>query len=108
MAAEAPEESALWGYYTSKSKWLVQLSNFPAQYMRDANLKNVLLGQVEANANGSQQLSSEQLLILGQEAEHWVIGDIHGAPLPQETIMSSFQARNSGQLYHNMTRVDPK
>ncbi|MEO0722966.1 MAG: ABC transporter substrate-binding protein [Bacteroidota bacterium] len=108
LAAEAPEESALWGYYTSKSKWLVQLSNFPAQYMRDANLKNVLLGQVEANANGSQQLSSEQLLILGQEAEHWVIGDIHGAPLPQETIMSSFQAWNSGQLYHNMKRVDPK
>lgn len=43
-----------------------------------------------------------------QTANHWIIGDIHGAPLPQENIMSSFKAWNNGRLYHNMLRVDPK
>lgn len=108
LAAQAPQESAMWGYYTSKSRWLVQLSSFPAQYMRDANLKNVLLGNVEPNANGLQSLSSEQLLLFGKEAAHWIIGDIHSTSLPQETIMSSFKAWNSGQLYDNRKRVDPK
>ncbi len=108
ITAQVPQETAMWGYYTSKSRWLVQLSNFPAQYMRDANLKNVLLGHIKPNANGVESLSSEQLLLYGKEAEHWIIGDIHASPLPKETIMSSFQAWNSRHLYHNMKRVDPK
>ncbi|MEO0338087.1 MAG: ABC transporter substrate-binding protein [Bacteroidota bacterium] len=108
LAAQTPKESALWGFYTSKSQWAVDLASFPAQYMRDANLNNVLVGKVEANANGKQRLSSEQLLTMGKEAEHWIIGDIHAAPLPKESIMSSFQAWNTGNLYQNMERVDPK
>ena len=108
MTAALPKESAIWGYYTSKSKWAMQISSFQAQYMRDANLDNMLIGQVVPNANGSQSLSSEQLLTYGKDATHWVIGDIHASPLPKETIMSSFQAWNAGNLYHNMERVDPK
>lgn len=37
-----------------------------------------------------------------------MIGDIHASPLPQEELMSSFNAWSSGKLYHNMQRVDPK
>ena len=108
MTAELPKESAIWGFYTSKSQWAMQISSFPAQYMRDANLDNVLLNKVKTNANGRQNLTSEQLMVLAKDATHWVIGDIHSAPLPNETIMSSFQSWNSGKLYHNMERVDPK
>ncbi|MEM6379719.1 MAG: ABC transporter substrate-binding protein [Bacteroidota bacterium] len=108
MTADLPKESAIWGYYTAKSMWAMQISSFQAQYMRDANLENILLDQVEPNANGSQSLSSEQLLTYGKDATHWIIGDIHASPLPKETIMSSFTAWNSGKLYHNMERVDPK
>ncbi len=108
LASTTEKSSALWGYYTSKNRWIMQLESFPAQYLRDANLENVLSVNTVANANGIQSLSTEQLLVRGQEAEHWVIGDIHGAPLPQEEIMSSFAAWNKGQLYHNMERVDPK
>ncbi len=107
LAAKAPQEPAMWGYYTSKSRWLFQLTSFPAQYMRDANLKNVLIDNVEPNANGVQSLSTEQLLLLGKEASHWVIGDIHSTELPNETIMASFDSWNSGQLYHNRKREDP-
>ena len=108
LAATSKKESAIWGYYTSKSRWLVELSSFPAQYLRDANLENVLLENTAANANGIQSLTTEQLLTRAKEAEHWVIGDIHAALLPKENIMSSFRAWNSGQLYHNMERVRPK
>lgn len=108
LAATTEKESAIWGYYTSKSRWLVELSSFPAQYLRDANLDNVLAEKMEANANGMQSLTTEQLLTQAKEAEHWVIGDIHAAPLPKENIMSSFNAWNKGQLYNNTKRVRPK
>ena len=108
LAATTSKESAIWGYYTSKGKWLTEISSFPAQYLRDANLENVLLENTEANANGTQSLTTEQLLTRATTAEHWFIGDIHAAPLPKENIMSSFDAWNNEQLYHNMKRVRPK
>lgn len=109
LTADLPErESVMWGFYTSKQRWIMQISSFQAQYMEDAGLENILTQTVQPNANGSQTLSTEELLIKGKEAKHWVIGDIHAAPLPQETLLESFDAWRSGKLYHNMTRVDPK
>ena len=108
LAGQAPEESAIWGYYIGKSRWIFELTSFPAQYLRDANLINPLIGQVEPNANGSESLTTEQLMLLGKEAEHWMIGDIHGTELPKESIMTAFTAWNRGQLYHNRKRVDLK
>ena len=102
------QETALWGYYSSKQRWVMQITGFPAQYMRDAGLKNILLENTPPNANGMQTLTTEELLVRGKDAKHWVIGDIHAGPLPQEELMSSFEAWNSGRLYHNLTRVDPK
>jgi ABC-type Fe3+-hydroxamate transport system substrate-binding protein len=108
LAADTPKASAIWGFYTSKGQWVMNLTSFPGQYLRDANLDNILLANTKPNANGLQAISTEQLLVRAKEADHWVIGDIHAAPLPKEEIMSSFRAWNSGQLYHNMQRVDPK
>lgn len=106
VTAQQPQESALWAYYTGNGQWATQITSFPAQYMRDAHLKNVLLGKVKPDANGKQVLDTEQLLLHGQDATHWIIGDIHASPLPKETLMSSFQAWNTEKLYHNMGRVD--
>lgn len=108
LAASTEGSSALWGYHSSKGRWVMQLESFPAQYLRDAKLDNVLLANTVADANGIQSLSTEQLLVRGQTAAHWIIGDIHASPLPKEEIMSSFEAWNKEQLYHNMERVDPK
>lgn len=101
-------ESAMWGFYTSSGRWLMQLTSFPAQYMRDAGLENILLASTRPDADGLQTLTTEELLLKGKDADHWVIGDIHASPLPQEELMSSFEAWTSDRLYHNMTRVDPK
>lgn len=109
LTADLPQkESAIWGFYTSKQRWHMQLTSFAGQYMRDAGLENILLATTKPNANGRQTLRTEELLLKGKEAEHWIIGDIHAGSLPQEELMSSFHAWNSGQLYHNLTRVDPK
>lgn len=101
-------ESAIWGYYLNKQRWLMQINSFSGQYMRDAGLDNILLANTKPNADGTQVLSTEELLTKGKNAEHWIIGDIHASALPQEEIMSSFEAWRSGQLYHNMERVNPK
>ena len=102
------KESALWGYYTSKQRWIMQINSIPAQYLRDAGLKNVLAQNTKANADGFQALNTEELLLKGKNAQHWVIGDIHAAPLPQERIMNHFKSWRNGNLYHNVKRVNPK
>ena len=104
----ATEESAIWGFYTSKQRWAMQISSFPAQYLEDAGLENVLLANTEPNANGTQTLTTEELLIKGKDADHWIIGDIHAGPLPQEELMNTFEAWRTDKLYHNLQRVEPK
>ncbi len=101
-------ESAIWGYYTGKQRWLVQISSFQAQFMRDAGMVNILQANTKPNANGKQAITTEELIFKGKEAEHWIIGDIHATPLPQEELMTSFKAWRTEQLYHIMERVDPK
>ncbi|MEM7372466.1 MAG: ABC transporter substrate-binding protein [Bacteroidota bacterium] len=109
LTSDLPErESAIWGFYTSKQRWAMQISSFQAQYMQDAGLENILAQNTPANANGRQTLNTEELLLKGKEAKHWIIGDIHAGPLPQEDLMESFAAWRSGHLYHNMTRMDSK
>ena len=108
LANQVPEKTTgLWGYYSSKQRWVMQLSSFPAQYMRDAGLQNILLPTTTPNADGVQTLTTEELMLKGKAAGHWVIGDIHAGILPQQEIMESFDSWQSGQLYHNMERVDP-
>ena len=102
------KESAMWGYYGSKQKWVMSISDFPGQYLRDAGLENVLLSNTKTNANGRQTLSTEELLSKGKDIDHWLLGDIHASPLPQDAIMSSFKAWQNDKLYHNLSRVDPK
>ena len=108
LASKTEKEKALWGYHTSKGRWLVEVTSFPAQYLRDANLENVIEENTKPNANGVQSISTEELLTRASGASHWVLGDIHAAPLPQENLLSSIGAWNSGRLYHNMKRVNPK
>ncbi|MEM6800296.1 MAG: ABC transporter substrate-binding protein [Bacteroidota bacterium] len=102
------KESAMWGYYGSKQKWVMSISDFPGQYLRDAGLENVLLSNTKTNANGRQTLTTEELLSKAKEIDHWMIGDIHASPLPQASLMNSFRSWREENLYHNFRRVDPK
>ena len=74
-----------------------------------------LFFNAEAKANEVFQMIENRVEELKQLAAStaggsplWIIGDIHASPLPKEEIMSSFEAWNKNQLYHNMERVDPK
>ncbi len=102
------KESSMWGYYIGKQRWVVQLSSFPGQYMDDAGLKNVLVSNTPANANGTQTITTEELLLKGKEVKHWVIMDVHAGSLPKEELMNSFQAWREENLYHNMERWNPE
>ena len=84
------KEGVLWGYYAGKQRWNMFIGGIHGQYMKDAGLSNVLLLNTKTNANGTQSLTTEELLAKGENVEHWVIGDIHAVPLPQEEIMKQF------------------
>ncbi len=108
LTADIPNtESAMWGYYINSGRWVMHLTSFQAQYLRDAGLENILLTNTKPDADGVNILKTEELLDKGKEADHWMIGDVHASPLPQEEVMTSFEAWNSNRLYHNMTKEDP-
>ncbi len=102
------KQTAMWGFYTSKQRWHMHINSIPAQYMNDAGLENVLLGNTKADADGAQTLTTEELLSKGKDVDHWVIGDIHAPPLPKANIMDHFKSWQMGKLYHNMKRVKAK
>ncbi len=98
----------LWGYYAGKDRWIAHTNSIPAQYMRDAGVINVLQDFNRPIRNGGERVSSEMLLAEANNADHWMIGDIHSSPLPGEVFMNEFSSWRNGQLYHNMKRIKPE
>ena len=83
-------------------------NNVEARFLRDANAFNPYEDFNRDSRSEGEPISSEQLLIDGMEADHWIIGDIHAADLPSGTYMSKFEAWQKGTLYHNYKRIKPE
>lgn len=107
--ADLPEKpTAMWGYYTGKGRWLIHRNSVEAQLLNDAGANNVFYDSTLNIRNEGEPLSTEQLMALGKDVTHWIIGDIHSAELPGENVMSTFDAWREGRLYHNMKRSKPE
>jgi len=107
--ALAPQKpTAIWGYYTGKGRWLIHQNSIEAQLLKDAGVNNVFYDSTRAVRNEGEPLTTEQLIEKAKDVHLWIIGDIHSAELPNENIMSSFQAWRLGNLYHNMKRSKPE
>ncbi|MXW65343.1 MAG: ABC transporter substrate-binding protein [Bacteroidetes bacterium SB0662_bin_6] len=106
LAASAPHSPmVLWGYYGGNGRWWMHRNNLEARFLHDANAFNPYENFDGDHHTEGEPISSEQLLVAGTKADHWIIGDIHAAELPPDTYMNRFTAWTQGALYHNYKRT---
>ena len=79
-------------------------NNLEARLLRDAGALNPLANLEGPVRYDGEEYSSEGLLLLGSQAEHWIIGDIHGRGFPPDRYMDEFRPWLEGRLYHNYAR----
>ncbi len=97
--------TVLWGYYSGNGRWMMHQNNLEARLLADANAFNPFADFEGNRRTDGEPISSEQLLVQGANADHWIIGDIHAAELPPENYMKQFLAWQSGKLSHNYKRT---
>ncbi|MEM1324416.1 MAG: ABC transporter substrate-binding protein [Bacteroidota bacterium] len=107
VAQVSEKPTVIWGYYTGNDKWLVHRNSTECEFMNDAGLNNILYQPDAPLKNAGVPMSFEELLAKAEDVEHWILGDVHSAALPKESLMSSFQAWQTGNLYHNFKRSKP-
>lgn len=104
-AAVVDSPTVVWGYHAGDDRWFMMVNNIEARLLRDAGARNLLEDFDGPVRYDGAEFSSEGLLLAGAEAEHWVIGDIHGGDLPPGRYMDEFKAWREDRLYHNYART---
>ncbi|MEM6646525.1 MAG: ABC transporter substrate-binding protein [Bacteroidota bacterium] len=105
IAEEADLPTVLWGYYSGNGRWMMHQNNLEARLLADAGAFNPFADFEGDRRNDGEPIASEQLLVQGGDADHWIIGDIHSADLPPTNYMSQFAAWRADALYHNYKRT---
>lgn len=101
VSRQSDRPTVLWGYYSGNGRWMMHQNNLEARLLDDAHTTNPYANFEGDRRFDGEPISSEQLLVAGAEAEHWIIGDIHASELPAANYMNQFTAWASGNLYHN-------
>ncbi len=105
VSAETERPTTLWGYYSGNGRWMMHQNNLEAHLLADAKGQNPYADFDGNRRSDGEPVSSEQLLVEGADALHWIIGDIHAAELPPANYMNQFASWKSGKLYHNYKRT---
>ncbi|MEM9667067.1 MAG: ABC transporter substrate-binding protein [Bacteroidota bacterium] len=105
VADQPHAPTTLWGYYSGNGRWMMHQNNLEARLLADAGGINPFEDFDGDRRNDGEPIASEQLLVQGADADHWIIGDIHSADLPPATYMDQFAAWRTGALYHNYKRT---
>lgn len=109
LTADIEEKpSMVWAYYAGRDRWAVHRNSIETQFMKDVGVQNILEDSARPTENEGEPMSSEEFLTRARKTAHWMIGDLHSAPLPSENYLSLFDSWNSGKLYHNMKRSKPE
>ncbi len=105
VATRTDQPTALWGYYSGNGRWMMHQHNVEARLLADAHAVNPYADFEGDRRTDGEPISSEQLLLQGASADHWIIGDIHAAELPPGSYMDQFAAWRAGALSHNYKRT---
>ena len=99
--------TVLWAHYVDKGFWLAQTNNPEARLLKDAGVRNVTEDFSKPFSPIGEALTNEQLLVVGGQADHWIIGNGVRALLPDKNYLDGFKAWRNGNLYHHYKRSKP-
>jgi len=114
-ARQAGQPSVLWAYYAGGQKWIAAHRGIEEQFLRDAGARSATAALDQPWRDGGTAITTERLLALAKDADHWIIGDAHGLgegtgglSLPPERVLQLFRPWRDNRLWHNYKRRKPE
>jgi iron complex transport system substrate-binding protein len=105
LAATRPKTKVLWVYPNGADRWIATVRGAEASYIVDAGGINLLARPEDPQKYSAETLSTEAILPFGDDADVWLIGDIHAVPPRNPAIERGFRAWQEGRLFGNTGRT---
>jgi ABC-type Fe3+-hydroxamate transport system substrate-binding protein len=103
--ADRPKTKALWAYPNGADRWIATVRGAEASYITDAGGINLMARAEDPNQYSTEIISTETILPFGDQAEVWLIGDIHAVPPRNPAIERGFRAWREQRLFGNTGRT---
>ncbi len=104
LVVDKQKPTVLWAHFVDKGFWLAQSNNAQASLLKDAGVLNITEDFTKPFSPVGEAFTNEQLLVLGQQADHWIIGNGVRTALTNENYLNGFKAWQAGKLYHHHKR----
>lgn len=105
LAANRPKTRVLWAYPNGADRWIATVRGIEASYIGDAGGINLMARAQAPGRDSADIVSTEAILPLGEQADVWLIGDIHAVPPRNSTIEPGFRAWRERRLFGNTGRT---
>jgi len=106
-AAQRPPVPMVWAYPAGGDRWVVTVRGAEQAYLADAGGRNLLLRPEDARKWSSETLATEQVLPVVDQAQVWIVGDLHAAPPRGAGVERASPAFRTGRLFANTGRSNP-
>ena len=108
LVADKKKPTVLWAHFVDKGFWLAQSNNPEARLLKDAGVLSVTEDFTKPFSPVGEAFTNEQLLVLGQQADYWIIGNGVRTDLTNKSYLNGYKAWRSGNLYHHHKRSKPE
>lgn len=105
QVAGRPKTKVLWAYPNGADRWIATVRGAEASYITDAGGVNLMARAEDPTQYSAQTISTEAILPFGDQADVWLIGDIHAVPPRNPAIERGFRAWREQRLYGNTGRT---
>ena len=103
--ANRPKANVLWAYPNGADRWVVTVRGAEASYISDAGGINLMARPEDPNQYSAETLSTEAILPFGDQADVWLIGDLHAVAPRNPVIERGFRAWREQRLFGNTGRT---
>jgi iron complex transport system substrate-binding protein len=98
-AAAQPTRSVMFAWYGGGDRWNPTIRNADAKLLRDANGRNPFEEPDDRRRDSFNQVSTEELIARGKDADCWIIRDTHSMPFRDVATLRRFKAYRDGCLF---------
>lgn len=105
QVAKRPKVNVLWAYPNGADRWVATVRGAEASYITDAGGINLMARPEDPDQYSAETVSTEAILPFSDQAEVWLIGDIHAVPPRNPAIERGFRAWRQQRLFGNTGRT---
>lgn len=98
-AAAQPTRSVMSAWFAGGDRWNPTIRNADARLLRDANGRNPFEETDDPRKDSFNQISTEQLIAKGTDADCWILRDTHSLPFRDVATLRRFKAYREGCVF---------